>query len=291
MAGARLDFDTLIHPQLSPRFAIIYRPAMDHTFRLGVSVAFRPPTLSETYLDILNAVTIPLPPPFGPLTTTFSTVGSSNLNPEEIVSYNASYQGWFLRHRLRVRTELFFNHISNLISFLPSGPAPADPVVAANGGVGDIYGGEAGVEFLATRWLSGFVNYAYEQIGQTFTGTTERGAPRSKVNVGLRGEWDNGLNGEAAYHHVSAATYPIGSAFTTFALPGGFTPPNPRVGSYNLLNLRGAYKFWQERAAAGHKREAEFAVSAFNALNDKHKEHPLGDTIGSRVMGWVTVKF
>jgi iron complex outermembrane receptor protein len=35
----------------------------------------------------------------------------------------------------------------------------------------------------------------------------------------------------------------------------------------------------------------EVAVSAFNALNDKHKEHPLGDTIGSRVMGWVTVRF
>jgi hypothetical protein len=26
-------------------------------------------------------------------------------------------------------------------------------------------------------------------------------------------------------------------------------------------------------------------------LNDKHKEHPLGDTIGSRVMGWLTVRF
>jgi hypothetical protein len=36
---------------------------------------------------------------------------------------------------------------------------------------------------------------------------------------------------------------------------------------------------------------AEVAVSAFNALNDKHKEHLLGDTIGSRVMGWLTVKF
>jgi len=29
----------------------------------------------------------------------------------------------------------------------------------------------------------------------------------------------------------------------------------------------------------------------FNALNDMHKEHPLGDTIGSRVMGWLTLKF
>jgi iron complex outermembrane receptor protein len=56
-----------------------------------------------------------------------------------------------------------------------------------------------------------------------------------------------------------------------------------RVGSYTLVNLRGAYHFWREKA--------EVAVTAFNALNDRHKEHPLGDTIGSRVMGWLTIKF
>lgn len=61
-------------------------------------------------------------------------------------------------------------------------------------------------------------------------------------------------------------------------------PPSSQVGSYTVLNLRGAYRFWKQMAAAGYFREAEVAVSAFNALNDKHKEHPLGDTIGSR--GW-----
>lgn len=58
--------------------------------------------------------------------------------------------------------------------------------------------------------------------------------------------------------------------------------PNTRVGSYTLLNLRGGYRFWDDRA--------ELAISVFNALNDRHKEHPLGDTIGSRVLGWLTVK-
>jgi iron complex outermembrane receptor protein len=38
-------------------------------------------------------------------------------------------------------------------------------------------------------------------------------------------------------------------------------------------------------------REAEVAVWAFNALNDKREKHPLGDTIGSRVISWLTVKF
>ena len=38
-------------------------------------------------------------------------------------------------------------------------------------------------------------------------------------------------------------------------------------------------------------RDAEVSISAFNALNDRHKENPLGDTIGSRVMGWLTVRY
>jgi len=38
-------------------------------------------------------------------------------------------------------------------------------------------------------------------------------------------------------------------------------------------------------------REAEVAVWAFNALNDKRAKHPLGDTIGTWVMGWLTVRY
>jgi iron complex outermembrane receptor protein len=98
------------------------------------------------------------------------------------------------------------------------------------------------------------------------------------------------LNGEIAYHYYGAATYPVNPAFASAPF-NGFAVPDPRVGSYNLLNLRGGYKFWKQKASAGYLREAEVAVSAFNALNDKHKEHPLGDTIGSRVMGWLTVRF
>jgi hypothetical protein len=37
-------------------------------------------------------------------------------------------------------------------------------------------------------------------------------------------------------------------------------------------------------------REAELAISVFNALNDNYREHPLGDLLGTRVMGWLTVK-
>jgi iron complex outermembrane receptor protein len=105
----------------------------------------------------------------------------------------------------------------------------------------------------------------------------------------MRGDWDR-LTAEVLYHHVGAATYPINQAFSSFTA-FGIVPPDPRVGSYDLLNLRAGYKFWKQKASAGYLREAEVAISAFNALNDTHKEHPLGDTIGSRVMGWLTVRF
>jgi outer membrane receptor protein involved in Fe transport len=274
VAGARYDLNTFIHPTVSPRVALLYRPAPDHTFRLGFSVAYRPPTLTESYYDA--RVQIILPP------TIMVTHGSTNLNTEQIESYEVGYQGWYIKHRLSVRANVFYNHLSDLI--LPTIPQPIQ------GGSADIYGGEAGVEFLATRWLTGFANYSYQEIGQTFTADARRGGPRFKWNAGLRGEWDNGLSGEIAYYHVGAVTYPINQAFFSFA-PFGVVPPDPRVGSYNLLNLRGAYKFWQQKAEAGYLRDAEVAISAFNALNDKHKEHPLGDTIGSLVMGWLTVRY
>ncbi len=42
-------------------------------------------------------------------------------------------------------------------------------------------------------------------------------------------------------------------------------PPSSQVGSYTVLNLGGAYRFWKQMAAAGYFRAAEVAFSAFNA--------------------------
>jgi iron complex outermembrane receptor protein len=280
VAGIRYDLDTFINPTVSPRVSLLFAPVPDHTLRATVAVGYRPPTLFETHEDNLLVLTFPPPIPSPP---PVPVQGSEGLKPEKIVSYELSYQGWFLKHRLRVRTAAFFNHISDLITFGGPGPVQA-------GGVADIYGGEAGIEFLATKWLTGFANHSYQEIGQSLIGTAQRAGPRFKYNAGLRGEWNNGLSGEIAWHYYGAATYPLTPAFSNFAA-FGVVPPNPRVGSYNLLNLRGGYRFWRQKARAGYMREAEVAISAFNVLNDKHKEHPLGDTIGSRVMGWLTLKF
>lgn len=243
-----------------------------------MAVGYRPPTFFETYGDNLAIIAPPPPVPPQPAIT---VNGSGTLKPEQIVSYELEYQGWYLQHRLRVRSAIFFNHISNLI--VSTAPTPIQ------GEVADIYGGEVGGEFLATKWLNGFGNVSYQEIGQTLSGTAQRGGPRFKYNAGVRGHWENGLNGEVSYHYVGAATYPIASVFSELGA-FGVIPPTSRVDGYHLLNLRGGYRFWQEQTATGYRREAEVAISVFNALNDNHREHPLGDLLGARIMGWVTLK-
>ncbi|MGE3153229.1 MAG: TonB-dependent receptor plug domain-containing protein [Nitrospiraceae bacterium] len=285
VGGLRYDMNSLINPTLSPRLSLIYRPAADHSFRATAAVAYRSPQLGATNFRAQSTATLPTVIPGFVVTQVTPLVGSESLKPEQIISYDAGYQGWYLRHTLRLRADIFFNHISDLIG-------TANATLANRGGSADIYGGEAGFDFDVTRWLSLFGNFSYQEISQTLTDDTRRGGPRFKVNGGARADFENGLNGEVAVFHVGSATYPVNATFAefaagfpTFGIPPLIPPsavPVERVNHYTLLNLRAGYRFWKDRAEA--------AVSVFNALNDRHNEHPLGDTIGSRVMGWLTLK-
>jgi iron complex outermembrane receptor protein len=287
VAGVRQDLQTFIHPTYSPRIALLIAPTPNHTFRAAVSVGYRPPTLLETHIDSL------IPSIFdGPLgVPPLSFHRTDQLLPEQLVSYELGYQGWFWRHRLRLRADLFANLLRDLVDISSSGPRQLE--FENDNHKAKIYGGEVGLEFLATSWLTLFANYSYQKIDQTFvtTGTIGREGPQYKINAGARGEWENGLSSNVILHHVEATQYPINEGTFNLAPLFGNAIPNRALGSYNLLNLRVAYKFWHEKAEAGYMRDAEVAISAFSALNDTHKEHPLGDTIGSRVMGWLTVRY
>ncbi|MBX3236312.1 MAG: TonB-dependent receptor [Nitrospiraceae bacterium] len=283
IAGVRYDLDSFIHPTVSPRIALVYNISPEHTLRISASVAYRPPTLLERRSDVLVLSNAPLPP------TTTSILGGPNLSPEQIISYEAGYQGWYLKHRLRLRTDVFLNHVSDLISVTNQSDTLA--IYTNDHGSADIYGAEAGIEWLATSWLSGFANYSYQDIRQDSSGRTRRGGPHNKFNLGMRGEWDNGVSAEAVYHYYGSAMYPPGPSFSTLSQAGLATLPDPFVGSYNRLNMRAAYRFWTQKAAAGYQREAEVAATVFNALDDKAKEYPLGQEIGRRIMGWLTLRF
>lgn len=283
--GLRYDLDSFHEPTLSPRGSLTYRVHPNHTIRFSASVAYRPPTTFEVGQHSMTTVTLPGLPPSSSV-----TLGSSSVNPEKIVSYEAGYQGWWWEHRLRTRVTGFFNQIRDLIVFRNPTNNPFNPAIPINANSADMYGGEVGVEVLITSWLSGFANYAYQGSMQRSGEVTERGFPHHKVNAGLRVTWDS-FKGEVIYHHVGMASYPLSEPFTNLApfFPPGTLLPQEQVPAYNLLNLRLGYLLWRQQTG-DDVREAELALSVFNALNDTHREHPLGDLLGTRVMGWLTVK-
>ena len=271
-----MDMQSQIHPTYSPRVALVYTPVPNHSLRVSYATAYRPPTLVQTHTDIKTTVTV-----FG-FSVQNQFIGSSNLEPEQIQSYEAEYQGWYWDHRIRIRTALFHNEIKNLIGV--GRLSPTQTSWANIPGMATIQGFEVGAEVIATTWLRGFANISNQHTHQSITGGDQRGGPTTMVNGGLQANLKNGLNGEAAVHFVGAGMYPTRSDFSQFASIGLIPQsavPSSQVNSYTLVNLRAGYRFWHEKA--------EIAVSAFNALNDRHQEHPLGDTIGSRVMGWFTL--
>ena len=284
VAGARYDLNTFIHPTISPRLALILRPLEDHTIRASLSVGYRPPTLAETYTRQFASIAL-YPPGFPPT----RIQGNPNMIPEQMISYEVGYQGWFLKHRLRTRIDGFFNLIRDLQDpFFDN--ATRTLSLTNRAGKASLYGVEVGFEFLVTSWLQAFSNFSYLKIDDKFGGNAERIGPRYKVNAGLRTVFDNGIHGEVLVHYVDRTSYPFDSDFQ-YAPLFGHAMPSRHLHGYTLLNLRGAYTFWKQQAADGYLQNAEVAITVFNALNDRHREHPLGDLLGSRVMGWVTVRY
>ncbi|MDH5429963.1 MAG: TonB-dependent receptor [Nitrospirota bacterium] len=274
--GVRYDLHSDIKPTTSPQISLTYQPFPEHTFLLSGNFAYRPPTVFERSFVQKTSVTLPLPPPFNIQTTVIQ--GSENLRPEKILSISLNYQGWYFKHRLRLRTDVFFNKITRLIIFQESAPGM---VIARNSsGEANIFGGEGQFEVLINPWLQAIGNLAYQKINQSFSRDVRSG-PKIKINGGFRGNWESGLNGEVLIHYVKGDSYPINDLFNQLEFL--VSSPNAKVHDYTLLNIRAGYSFWDD--------QAEVAVSVFNALNDRHKEHPLGDTIGSRVLGWLTLKF
>ena len=284
VAGVRYDLNTFIHATVSPRLAVLVRLADDHTIRASLSVGYRPPTLLETHAQQLSQIIFD--PPGTPST---KIQGNPNMIPEQLISYEIGYQGWFLKHRLRTRVDAFYNLVRDLQD--PFFTSNTRTLAFANrAGKASLYGVEAGFELLLTSWLQAFGNLSYVKADDKFGGNAERVAPRYKANAGLRADFENGIHGEVLVHYVDKTNYPFDPDFRLAPLFGNASPSR-RLDSYTLLNLRCAYKFWQQKSEGGYMRDAEVAVSAYNSLNDQHKEHPLGDTIGSRVMGWLTVRY
>ena len=149
--GGRVDkFGSLDRPVFSPRMALIYKPAVNHSVTVSFNRAFRGPSLINDFLHMqlvspqdLSSLAPLLPPPFRPAVArpfplVVQAVGGnvpfgqprSELREESLTAYEVSYTGTVARGTT-TGVAFYINTRKNAINFVPVAPS-ADPYTAAN---------------------------------------------------------------------------------------------------------------------------------------------------------------
>ena len=209
--GARYDYHTFTHWNLSPRLVFLYHPALNHTFRLSSGLAYRAPTPLELFS--ING-------------------GNTELDHEKIITHEAGYSIFAFR-RLKGEINLFYNQLSDLIS---------EYIDYKNRYNTETYGAEIHADLLLTSGFKTFMNYSWQQFYDITKDdpTADRSSvPKHKINGGLNIGVARGLWTDLSFHYVSNVSY-ASSVTNKRQLPND-------IGSYTIVNLRISYRLWKEK--------------------------------------------
>lgn len=292
----------------SPRGSILFHPSKRSTVRGSVGTAFRTPTFLESYLGI----PIQLPIAGAALISEGVRSGqpSFRLQPEKIltteIGYLNSESDFFT-----FDSAAFYNRVNNLIELSTNRPVTVGDLAAANEPTGpnpstgfypaffggfesqcqayNVFGGEVGVRTSPVEGLDVYGNYTVMSVKQDRSGCTEEqrallafdartSAHKASGGVQLRTPF--GVDAEIDVHYVSPQDWAEQVVnlqlqrieYQTFHLD-----------AYALVNARIGYRFL--------RNQAEASAAAFNLLGNEHREHPFGQVIGRRTMGFFTYRF
>jgi outer membrane receptor protein involved in Fe transport len=116
-AGARLDYNTETGWFLSPRLAVVLRPAGGQFVRFSAARSFRKPSYLEAavHLDVSFPDDSPISAGDRDLFREFMSrvIGNEGIGNEELSSFEAGYLGRFLDDRLSVTLDLYCNLYRN----------------------------------------------------------------------------------------------------------------------------------------------------------------------------------
>lgn len=291
--SGRLDRHPLLADvQISPRVSVVVRPTEGISLRALAGSAFRSPSFIESYLRVDNGTSVRGVTSFG--------LGNTNLQPERLFSVELGYAqevGDFLT----LEANGYFNAVLDQITLTDIqrytlGNYPGFSNTGGGYPVGQVqfenedatfgqWGGEVGVRFFPVRGLDIYANYAIHDTSP-FESNIDLGGREldertsmHKVNGGVQYRSTFGLDAAVDVHYVSHQTWveqvtdeQTGARFESFRIPG-----------YVLLNARVGYRLFDD--------QLELAVSGFNLLGQRHRQHPFGQRIDTRVLGSATVRF
>lgn len=287
----------------SARGSVLLHPTTQSTVRGIVGTAFRTPTFLESYLDI----PFQLPITGGALLT---RAQPTPLQPEQILTAELGYLNSQSDY-FTVDSALFYNRASNLIELGPSQSitladvagqstptAPSSTTglypLFVNGfenqcQVFGVYGGELGLRTFPVEGLDVYANYTLMDVeqddgrcdaSQRALVVHDARTSAHKVNAGIQIRTAVGFGASVDFHYVSPedwAEQVIDVQRQRFAFQSF------HLDAYTLLNARVGYRFLRE--------QAEVSAVAFNMLDDQHREHPFGQVLDRRLMGFFSFKF
>ncbi len=219
--GAMLEHNDFTGTDISPRASINFKPAPNHTFRLGISSALRTPNYFEEKFQ--DRLVIPLRQP-NPLRATALVVqfraNKGNVEPEQIISRELGYMGKIGHLQLDLR--LFSDRIDDIVRFnkrtdftaplntrLLNSLADIDIDSANNVGSAAVEGIEWQAKWNFTPNTKLMLNHAYVHIRETQDGLKRNytnSMPRNTFSALLTHQFNSNWDGSLAYYQTGKVT-------------------------------------------------------------------------------------
>ena len=304
----RLDYDPYLGRLVaSPRGTVLIHPSKKSTFRGIVATAYRTPTFLESYLSI--PVQLPVAGASLASSSQRQDDPSFRVQPEQILSAELGYLNQESDY-FTLDVAAYYNRVSNLIELAPNRAATVGDVAQGTtqpdpasglypvffGGfdnqcqVYNVLGSEVGARVNPVEGLDVYANYTLHlqkqddsgcSAGQLATIVQDSRTSAHKVNAGVQLRTKPGFDGSVDFHYVSPETWAEQVVNTTAQ---SIQYQQFHLDPYYLLNARVGFRF------LAHDK-AEVSAVAFNLLGLDHREHPFGQQVGRRVMGYFSYRF
>lgn len=307
--GGRVDkFDVIDDAVFSPRTTFMIKPAPAHTIRLSYNRAYRAPSLTNHFLDlvILNQIDLGLiNPALRGVNYVFpvAAVGNEDLKEQSLNAYEIGYSG-VVADRATVSAAFYFNETEDDILFTqvasyratsPPPRWPLPPVVLdllirgnafgpglglpslfsyQNFGTVKTKGLELGVDASVNPSVNVFANYSWQDDPEPegFDISELNLPPTHRFNAGLGFSHDRYL-GTLSVHYQDGA-------FWQDVLDSRFHGPTD---SYTLVNGSFGVRWAGDRFVT--------SIKVTNIGNEEIQQHVFGDVIKRQVVGELRVSF
>ena len=303
----RLDYDPYLgKPVMSPRGAVLVHPTEHSTIRGSVATAFRTPTFLESYLQI--PVQLPIAGAALDSRGVRQDDPSFKLNAERVFSAELGYLSQDSDY-FTFDSSFFFTRTNDFIRLATNRPISLGDAAQGAGNLNEqtglypvfaggfensctiynTYGAEVGTRVYPVQGLDLYANYTFNyvnqddsecSVAQRATNVEDSRTSVNKLNSGVQVRTEAGIDGSLDFHYISPQTWD--EQITDVTLQK-IRDEAFHLDAYYLLNARIGYRFL--------KNQAEVSAVAFNLTGNEHREHPFGQTVGRRVMGFFTYKF